>query len=476
MSTRDEFFWLTEINKATLVINEEQGLLPTAIAKKAAQAVATQESKGAEDAGCRPKTYITYEPKLIGLAGPEITLMHAGRSSQDIHATYRAAIVRDGLFEINSSLLKVLKTLTGLAQKHQTTVVPNYTNGVAAQPTSYSHYLLGFISAFGRDATRIQEYYKRLNQCPMGSTVLNGTPWPLNRDKMAAYLGFDGIAYNAFDATQILQSDIPVELAALVQSMAIHVTSFLEDLMVQYAQPRPWILLQEGGENTYVSSAMPQKRNPGLVNNCRTEASQAIGEAQAVLFRAHNLQTGMIDPKRQDLNKALATRCSSMLNMFDRVLRALVINPARALEELNNDWTASQEVADTLMHEYDIPFRVGHHVASAMVSYARARDIKPLDFPYPQMQQIFKEVIEKEFPEGNPVLPMSEEQFRLCLNPHSIVENRKTKGSPNSQEMKIMLDMAESGNQQVEEWLARRQLDVTESLARLDKEFLQKFF
>lgn len=476
MSIRDEFFWMTEINKATLIINEDQGLLPTAIAKKAAKAVVTQESKGSEEGGCRPKTYITYEPKLIELAGPEITLMHAGRSSQDIHATYRAAIIRDGVFEMNASLLKVLKTLTGLAQKHQTTVVPNYTNGVAAQPTSYSHYLLGFIAAFGRDAKRIQEYYKRLNQCPMGSTVLNGTPWPLDRDRMAGYLGFDDIAYNAFDATQILQSDIPVELAALVQSMAIHVTSFLEDLMVQYAQPRPWILLQEGGENTYVSSAMPQKRNPGLVNNCRTEASQAIGESQGVLFRAHNLQTGMIDPKRQDLNKALANRCTSMLNMFDRVLRALVINPARAQEELNNDWTSSQEVADTLMREYEIPFRVGHHVASAMVSYARAREIKPLDFPYPQMQQIYKEVIEKEYPEGNPVLPMSEELFRLCLNPHSIVENRKTKGSPNSQELKIMLDMAEQGNQQVEEWLEQQQQNVDNNLARLDREFSEKFF
>lgn len=51
--------------------------------------------------------------------------------------------------------------------------------------------------------------------------------------------------------------------------------------MVQYAQARPWILLQEGGDNTYVSSAMPQKRNPGLVNNCRTESSSVIGEAQA---------------------------------------------------------------------------------------------------------------------------------------------------------------------------------------------------
>ena len=34
MTVRDEFFWLGEINKATLVINSRQGLLPMPIAKK----------------------------------------------------------------------------------------------------------------------------------------------------------------------------------------------------------------------------------------------------------------------------------------------------------------------------------------------------------------------------------------------------------------------------------------------------------
>ncbi len=35
MTVRDEFFWLGEINKATLVINSRQGLLPMPIAKEA---------------------------------------------------------------------------------------------------------------------------------------------------------------------------------------------------------------------------------------------------------------------------------------------------------------------------------------------------------------------------------------------------------------------------------------------------------
>ena len=62
---------------------------------------------------------------------------------------------------------------------------------------------------------------------------------------------------------------MPLEVASALAAAAVRIGSMVDDIMVQYAQPRPWIILQEGGENTYVSSAMPLKRNPGLMNNCR---------------------------------------------------------------------------------------------------------------------------------------------------------------------------------------------------------------
>ena len=37
----------------------------------------------------------------------------------------------------------------------------------------------------------------------MGTTVLNGTSWPLNRKRMSDYLGFSAIVDNAYDASQI---------------------------------------------------------------------------------------------------------------------------------------------------------------------------------------------------------------------------------------------------------------------------------
>ena len=59
-----------------------------------------------------------------------------------------------------------------LAEKNSGTIVPNYTNGVAAQPNSYGHYLLGHVAGLERDAQRLRETYTRLDLSPMGTTVV----------------------------------------------------------------------------------------------------------------------------------------------------------------------------------------------------------------------------------------------------------------------------------------------------------------
>ncbi|MFX5476460.1 hypothetical protein ABTD55_21315, partial [Acinetobacter baumannii] len=88
-------------------------------------------------------------------------------------------------------------------------------------------------------------------------------------------------------------------------SIALHAGAFIQDVMTQYAQPRPWILLQEGGANTYVSSAMPQKRNPGLLNSTRRDASMVIAEGMGVAIVAHNIPPGMSDAKDVKPNKEM---------------------------------------------------------------------------------------------------------------------------------------------------------------------------
>ncbi|CAN5352374.1 argininosuccinate lyase [soil metagenome] len=466
---RDEFFWLGEMNKATAVINTDEGLLDKSMTKLVTTGINQVIAAGNQPGGKRPSSVITFEPLLIQAAGPEITLLHAGRSSQDMHATYRAAILREDLLKLADQLNKTSTTLVKLADKHAATIVPNYTNGVAAQPNSLGHYLLGFAAALDRDAQRLREAYTRIDRSAMGTTVLNGTSWPLNRTRMADYLGFATIVDNAYDAAQLSSVDEPIEVGAVVTQISMHAGSFIEDIMAQYSQSRPWMLLEEGGGNTYVSSAMPQKRNPGLLNSTRRDASTVISEAIGVVLQAHNIPPGMADNKEVKFNGTMVADTVKVLQNWDRILGSLIISPERALEELNNDWTASQELADVLMRKYKLPFRVGHHFASEVVDYAKANDIKPLAFPYDQAQRIYAEAVKDT---GHPQqLPMSEAEFRSTLDPVAIVKNRATVGGPQPAEMARQLKLANQKLADQTQWIKDRRARIDASLARLDRDF-----
>lgn len=467
---RDAFFWLGEINKASLVINTRQGLLQAKLAPRIATGLDAVLRMGDRPGSARPGLVITFEPLLIKAAGVEATLLHAGRSSQDMLATVRSAMYRDRLLGLAAQLRTTMATLRRLAQQHESTIVPNYTNGVAAQPNSYGHYLLGHLAGLRRDVQRLHELYARVDLSPMGTTVLNGTSWPLDRDKMAHALGFSGKVDNAYDAAQIAATDLPVEIGALATSIALHTSAFVQDVMVQYAQPRPWILLREGGGNTYASSAMPQKRNPGLLNDTRTAASMVVTLGVGRAIAAHNIPPGMSDAKHIDETIEVIDRTMALLDCWKRVLDSLVIDPQRALEELDSDWTASQEIADVLMREHGLPFRVGHHFASDIVDYAKAHNLRPSNFPYAGAQRIFRQTLEEMQVSGGD-LQISEAQFRATLDPAAIVRHRATAGGPQPAEMQRMLARTDRDLDADGEWIVTHRQRIDRSLTSLNNEF-----
>ena len=467
---RDSFFWLGEINKATAVINTDEGLLDKSMAPLVYRGITEVLTNGDKPGAQRPASVIAFEPFLIDAAGQQITLLHAGRSSQDMLATVRSAILRDDMLALAEQLNRTTYIMVQLAAEHRITIVPNYTNGVAAQPNSYGHYLLGIATGLERDAQRIREAYARIDRSSMGTTVLNGTSWPLNRKRMADYLGFTAPVDNAYDASQISSVDEPVEAGAIVMAIALHAGAFVEDVMAQYSQSRPWILLKEGGENTYVSSAMPQKRNPGLLNSTRRDASTVFTLGLGPAIQAHNIPPGMSDPKWVEPNSAMVSSASDLLVKWTKILAAIVLDPGRALEELNSDWTASQELADVLMRKYGLPFRVGHHFASEVVEYAKARGIKPLDFPYDEARRIYAKAIDglKVFPQE---LPMPEAEFRSTLDPVAIVKNRATTGGPQAPEMDRMLTEARQRVAQQDAWIKARREGIRSALDQLNVDF-----
>lgn len=469
---QDVFYWFGRINMASTVVLVEQGIIPAALTGRIARGVSHSIDQAAQPGGKRPTDVLQVEKIITDQVGPEGTLVHTGRSRQDIHSTLNAAQLRLEVLDYADALDAVRKRLIDLAGKHVDTYVPAYTNGVQAMPISYAHYLLAFADSFARDATRIREAYARLNLSPMGTAVLANSSWSVNRERLAALLGFDGLIVNSLDAGQISTYDIPLEATAIASSTAIRVGAFLQDVHTQYHQTRPWMLL--GASNTYTSSAMPQKANPGVIQNTRAKATDVVASAQAVTLRAHNVTPGMIDYK----NTASATGAKTfvlgveMLQQFDGVLGALQIDPARALEELESDWITSMELAETLQRAHGVPFRVGHHFASEIVVYARSQNLRPKDFPYAQAQRIYAEAGQK-YQLAPAVLPLDEAAFRATLSPATMVRTRTGTGGPQPEEVRRMLAASAAALAQDQTWLKARRARLIEAEAALNRSFVE---
>ena len=89
------------------------------------------------------------------------------------------------------------------------------------------------------------------------------------------------------------------------------------------------------------------------------------------------------------------------------------------------------------MRKHNIPFRSGHHFASEIVTYARARNITPVDFTYDQAREVYQNVAaaDASLPKE---LPLTPEELQEAKDPAGIIRNRAVKGGPQHSEMVIM--------------------------------------
>jgi argininosuccinate lyase len=121
------------------------------------------------------------------------------------------------------------------------------------------------------------------------------------------------------------------------------------------------------------------------------------------------------------------------------------------------------------MRKHKLPFRVGHHFASEVVDYAKANNIKPLDFPYGEAKRIYAGAVKGTAYAGE--LPMTEAQFRSLLDPVAIVRNRATVGGPQPAEMERMLKASRERLARQGDWVKEKRARISGALERLDGDF-----
>jgi len=464
----DNFYFLGEMNKASTVMVIDTKIVPPDLGKKIVAAVDQVIINGNKPGAERPADYLKYEPLILALAGPDGSRMHSGRSRQDILSTTRRLMQRERVLNVLDAMNKSRAVFLKLAEDNLDTIVPAYTNGVQAQPTTYAHYLLGFNAVFDRDATRFHEAYARLNLSPLGAGALGTSSFPIDRKQLARLLGFDGVVENSYDAAQLGALDTGMELTGISSSAAQTIGLLVQDIHTQYHQPYPWIMITEGAL-TGTSSIMPQKRNPYGLNFLRLQASDVVVGALTYQLEAHNVTPGMPDYKRDQVEKTLDQTTASFTLLAD-LMNSLIIDKARALQEVDADYSTTTELADVLQRDSNVPFRVGHHFASDLVTYGRLNKMKPADIPFPEVQRIYGEAL-KAFNFDHATFPLTQVQFRTSLTAQNMIESSKGLGGPQHAEVTRMLAEEKTRLTQDQQWVDQQRQKLATASADLDKAF-----
>ena len=439
-----EFF--DQINKASIVMLDEGGLVPRALAARIAAGIAEVIAREYASGSPRSADYLDFEPKLIAIVGQDASRLHIGRSRQDIGATIARMSLRDGLLGEFEALLAAREKLLAMAGQHTRTIIPAYTHGVQAQPTTLAHVLLAWESALARSCERLQQIYPRINMSPLGAAALATSSFPVDRKRLAVLLGFDGVAENSYDANHLASTDGSLEVASALQICAIQLGQFAQDLHAQYAAPSPWLMLSEG-KLTGVSSLMPQKRNPAALEQLRTQSSIMAGEMQTVFLLSHNNRPGMFDSRSYD--PVPCDRPLQLFQLFLGVLDGLVVDKDRALAEVNADYSTTSGIADALLKVADVPFRIGHHYASVLTSYGRSHGLKLHEIPYAEAVRIYRAAASQAF-------PLDEATFRQTISAEHMVFASAGIGGPQLAEVTRMLADGRGRAKSDLDWLKSR--------------------
>lgn len=287
---------------------------------------------------------------------------------------------------------------------------------------------------------------------------------------MAGLLGFSKPVDQAFDAGQIRGNDLPLEMSQIVTSVMLHINAFLADFMVQYAQVKPWVVSMDRN-GVYHSSSMPQKRNPGLINDCRRDAGLVIGEAQGVMMRMQNLTLGMADVRDEFAMGALAEDAATVIETFAGIVRSLHVDRERARDELMNEWTCTQEIADVLMRTANIDFRTGHGFASRFVTVARTNGWTPKTVKPSDLHEVWKSFAEEH---GlSPEFPLGDDLLKTVIEPEHILAGRRTPGSASPLMLEAQTEQADLHLAGLSTWLNFKQNEAAKAAGLLEEKLAQ---
>jgi argininosuccinate lyase len=317
--------------------------------------------------------HMNVEARLAELVGEPAKRLHTARSRNDQVATDFRLWVRDAADRMDVGLKALQSALIDLAEGNADTIMPGFTHLQAAQPVTFGHHLLAYVEMFGRDRGRFRDARARLNECPLGSAALAGTPFPIDRHATAAALGFDRPTANSLDA--VSDRDFALEYLAAAALAAVHLSRLAEEIVLWCSDQFRFIRLSDAF--TTGSSIMPQKKNPDAAELVRAKAGRVTGALTGLLMVMKGLPLAYSKDMQEDKEPVFETDDTLALcvTAMEGMVRDMTPNRAAMRDAAERGFLTATDLADWLVRVVGMPFREAHHVTGRAVRLAEERAV-----------------------------------------------------------------------------------------------------
>ncbi len=310
--------------------------------------------------------HMAMERRLTEIVGPVGGKVHTGRSRNDQVALDSQLYLREAVYGHLRGVLALLETLLARAEEWRSVIVPGYTHLQRAQPVSLAHHLLAYGSMLERDAGRLIRWFEG-SWMPLGAGALAGVNYPLDREMVAAELGFEMVAPNAMDA--VAARDAAFEYVAVATNCALHLSRLAEELVLWSSQEFGLVALPDSW--TSGSSIMPQKKNPDAAELVRGKAAGFLGRLTSLGALVKGLPLAYNKDLQEDKLYVFQTReeLDLCLQAMEAMIAVLSVDEVRARRAAEGGYAQATDVADYLVAK-GLPFREAHHVVGRLVGRA----------------------------------------------------------------------------------------------------------
>jgi argininosuccinate lyase len=451
-------------NRAHTVMLHHCGIISLENAQALLAALGQVERLGLDNLAYRSGVedlFFAVERQLIDIAGPTFGgNLQLARSRNDLGYALTRLALRPHLLSSMQRLTALRRALMELAVQHLDTLMPGYTHTQPAQPTTMAHYMAGILSSLERDMSRFQFAYRTNNQSPLGAAALTGTGFPIDRQLSASLLGFDGIIGSTYDS--IAASDNLTDTSAALTSLAINLSRLTHDMLFWATQESGAIRIDDSF--IQISSIMPQKRNPVVLEHLRARLSRMLTLAQGVVLQCHSIPFGDTQDIEDEIFPLLfggIETSAEILDLYSAVIDTLYVNVEHLRDRAASAFTTVTELADTLVREAGLPFRQAHSLVSAMVTQALDNQLEMLSFTSQFVADTSDRVLGMR-------IELSDELIQKALEPEAFVNKRSGVGGASPSSTRAIIDQQQEQLDADLKWIqnaAQRLENANESLA-----------